>query len=178
MAWPVCVIWRWRHGQIAAGRDFDLRLDEIDADHPLGHRMLDLEARVHLEKIEVLLLIEKKLQRSRADVTDRARALDGDASDAPPGAVIHSRRRRFFDDFLMASLDRAFPIVEMNDMAVIVGEHLDFDMPRFLDKLLDVRPSIAERRRCFRADGAKSRRDFTPRAHQSKPLAAAPRHGL
>ena len=130
--------------QIAARRDLDLRFDQIDADHPFGHRMLDLQARVHFEKIKILLLIQQKLQGSGADVADRARALDGDTADAPPGAVVQSRRRRFFDDFLMAPLDRAFAIVEMNDMAVVVGENLNFDMARFLDKLLDVQPRIAE----------------------------------
>src|SRR6185436_7354977 len=70
-------------GQITSRGDFDLRLDEIDADDPLGHRMLDLQTGIHFEKVEVLLLIEQKLQRSRADVADRAGALNGDPADAP-----------------------------------------------------------------------------------------------
>ncbi len=73
--------------QIAAGGDFDLRFDQIDADDPLGHRMLDLETRVHLEKIEILFLIQQKFQRAGANVTDRARALNSDPADAPARAV-------------------------------------------------------------------------------------------
>src|SRR6185503_10528784 len=131
-------------GQITSRGDFDLRLDEIDADDPLGHRMLDLQTGIHFEKVEVLLLIEQKLQRSRADVADRAGALNGDPADAPARAIVHSGRRRFFENLLMAPLNRALAIVEMNDVAVIVGENLNFHVARPLDEFLDIKPGIAE----------------------------------
>ena len=39
--------------QLLAGGDADHLLDQIEAGDELGHRMLDLQPRVHLEEIEV-----------------------------------------------------------------------------------------------------------------------------
>ena len=41
-----------RPRQRLAGGDEQLRAHEVDAGHLLGHRMLDLQPRVHLEEIE------------------------------------------------------------------------------------------------------------------------------
>ena len=148
--------------QIAAGGYFDLRLDQIDADHPLGHRMLDLQARVHFQEIKILLAVEQKLQRAGADVTDRARALNGDPADAPPRAVFQPWRGRFFDDFLMAPLDRALAVVEMDHAAITVGQDLDLDVARLVDEFFNVEASIAEGRR--RLPSQPRDRPTTPRA--------------
>src|SRR5207253_2037219 len=40
-----------REGELLARRDADHLLDEVEAGHLLGHRMLDLEPRVHLEEV-------------------------------------------------------------------------------------------------------------------------------
>ena len=39
-------------GELLAGGDADHLLDEVEAGHLLGHRMLDLEPGVHLEEVE------------------------------------------------------------------------------------------------------------------------------
>ena len=63
-------------GQAAAGGDLDLRAHEVDAERRLRDRVLDLEPRVHLEEVEVALLVEEELDRSGADVADRAAGFD------------------------------------------------------------------------------------------------------
>src|SRR6185312_3009158 len=50
------------------------------------------------------------------------------------------------DDLLMAALDRAFAFAEMHDVAVAVAEHLDLDVARLLDILLDKDPVVAKAR--------------------------------
>jgi hypothetical protein len=52
---------------------------------------------------------------------------------------------RFFDDLLVAPLDGAFPLAEMDDVAVGVRQHLDLDVSRLLYELLDEHPVVAER---------------------------------
>jgi len=42
---------RRRELEPLAGRDAQLPLDEVDAEHSLGHRVLDLQAGVHLEEV-------------------------------------------------------------------------------------------------------------------------------
>ena len=54
------------------------------------------------------------------------------------------RRGAFFEDLLMPALERALAFAEMNQISVLVAQHLDFDMPRILDELLDVDFSVAE----------------------------------
>ena len=61
--------------QITTRRYFDLRLDQVDPNDALGHGMLHLQPRVHLEEVEVLLRVEQKLECSRADVAHGAGAL-------------------------------------------------------------------------------------------------------
>ena len=43
---------------------------------------------------------------------------------------VEQRRRRLLHDLLVAALDRAFALAEMDDVAVLVAQHLDLDMAR------------------------------------------------
>ena len=52
-AWPAARASSWRERERLARRDAQLLLDEVDAVDELGHRMLDLQPRVHLEEEEV-----------------------------------------------------------------------------------------------------------------------------
>ena len=52
-----------------------LRLDQIDAGDQLGDRMLDLDARIHLDEVELAVLVEE-LERAGAAIADRAAGLD------------------------------------------------------------------------------------------------------
>ena len=58
--------------QRAALGDDDLQPDEVGADHGLGDRVLDLQARVHLQEEELAGRGEQVLDRAGTDVADRA----------------------------------------------------------------------------------------------------------
>ena len=49
-----------------------------------------------------------------------------------------------FDDLLMAALQRALALEEVHDIAVVVAEHLQLDVTRPFDQLLDVQRAVAE----------------------------------
>ena len=164
--------------QIATCRHFDLGFHQVDSNHPFRDRVLDLESRIHFEKIEVFLLVQKKFEGPGAHVTHRSGSLDRDAPDTPPGPIVHSGRGRFFDDFLMTSLDRAFTVIEMNHPAVFVRQDLNLHVPRFLNVLFYIEPRVAEGRGCLRSHRAVSRRNFSGRANQPQPLATTAGHGL
>ena len=53
----------------AAGGDADLLAHDVDAGDRFGHRMLDLQARVHLDEIEVAVLV-KELDRAGAEIAE------------------------------------------------------------------------------------------------------------
>ena len=77
-----------RDGQRLAGGDADLFLHQIDARHFLRHRMLDLDARVHLHEIE-LAVLEEELDRAGVHVAHRLAETDRGVAHA----LARSRRR-------------------------------------------------------------------------------------
>ena len=61
------------NGTSFASRDADLPLHQVDASDELGDRMFDLDARVHLEEIELAVRVEQELAGSRVGVPGRHR---------------------------------------------------------------------------------------------------------
>ena len=55
-----------------AGRHVDLRAHEVDAQDFLGDRMLDLQARIHLQKIEIAFRRDDELDRARVAILHAA----------------------------------------------------------------------------------------------------------
>src|SRR5262249_6816714 len=126
---------------------------EVEAGHELGHGVLDLEPRIHLEEVEVLLRIDDELDGARGLVADGGRKRYRLPSHGSARLVVEEGARRFLDDLLVPALDRAFALAQVDDVAVPVGEDLDLDMPRVFDELLDeyavvgeARPRLARRR--------------------------------
>src|SRR5207253_7431954 len=120
------------------GGDAQLLLDEINAVDQLGHRMLDLKARVHLQEEELARVGRgDELDRAGARVATRAREGDGRLAHARPQRLRYDGRGGLLDDLLVAALQRALALAEVHDVAVAVAEDLHFDVARALDPLLD-----------------------------------------
>ena len=143
-----------------ARRNPDHLLDEIDAGDEFGHRMLDLQPRVHLEEIEAPVLPRDEFDGAGAVVTHGLGECDRLLAHPAAGRRIEQRRGRLFHDLLIAALDRAFALAEMNDIAVLVAQYLDFDVPRVLDEFLDEYAVVAERRFRLGARTGKAFRDL------------------
>ena len=131
-------------GQRRAAGHRKLRADEIDADDLLGHRMLDLQPRVHLEKIEVAFRRDDELDGAGAAVVDAARRRHRRRGHALAKLVAVARRRRLLDHLLMPPLDGAVALEEVDDVAFAVAEDLKLDVPRLLDVALEQKPVVAE----------------------------------
>jgi hypothetical protein len=133
------------NGSGSPAGDANLRLDQVDAGDHLGHGMLDLNAGVDLDEIEVVALIDDELDRAGVGVAD--------FSDQPHGRFAH--REAFFlrqawggalfDQFLVPPLRAALALEEVADVAVMIGDDLDFDVPRAIDVALQIDPGVAER---------------------------------
>ena len=127
-----------------AGGDEELGLDEVDAGHELGDRMLDLDAGVHFNEIELVVLIEE-LERAGVAVTDLAAGPR--RSDRPwscAACAVMPGRRGLFDHFLVAALHGAVALAQVDHVAVVVGEHLELDVARLLEEFLHVDLGVAE----------------------------------
>ena len=59
------------------------------------------------------------------------------------------RRGRFLEDLLVAALQRAVALAEVDRVAVAVAEHLEFDVARVGEIFLHVDGVVAERRARF-----------------------------
>src|SRR5258706_1599349 len=129
--------------ELLARRDAKLLLHQVDTRDQLGDRMLDLDARVHLDEVE-LAFLEEKLERPGAAIFDLATRFDRALADAREQARRDVRCWRLLDDFLVPPLHRAVPLEQINRVLVLVGEHLDLDVPRIVEVLLHVDRRIAE----------------------------------
>ena len=108
--------------------------------------MLDLDPRVDLDEIKSLLGINQKFDGTRVRVTGRLDQADGGFADVLPDRLWQVGSRRLFHELLMPTLQRAVAFPEMDDVAMLVGENLHFDMARILDELLEVDSRVVE---CF-----------------------------
>ena len=95
--------------------------------------MLDLNTRIHLQKIKISRLIHNKLDRSGALIANRLTCRQSSLGYFLAGLWVECRRGRFFQHFLMPSLDRAFALKQMDELAVLVAQKLHFDMARLLN---------------------------------------------
>src|SRR5918994_4514573 len=106
--------------------------------------MLDLQAAVDLDEVERAVWADEELERARVAVSDRlARARDR-RFHFLARRRIERRGRRLLDELLVATLDRALALAQREDAADRVAEHLDLDVPRGRDELLDVGRAVAE----------------------------------
>src|SRR5260221_369232 len=129
--------------RIAAGGDADLLKYEVEIGDHLGYGMLVLDAGVHFDEIEFAVLVEE-FHGSDAEIFHLLhRACDGGA-DFLARRGIERRRGAFLPDLLMASLQRAVALAEMDRAAAAVAEHLDFDVARLLQIFFEVDRGIAE----------------------------------
>ena len=105
--------------QMFACGDVDLRLSQIDSGDGFGDGMLDLQARVHLQKIKVARLrVHNKFHRASVDVTRCLRRRDSRLTHHRPHLRRKQRRGSLFDNFLMTTLNGTFALKEVNGVAV------------------------------------------------------------
>ena len=98
--------------------------------------------------------IRRQLVRARDNQLDRAGTVIADRPRQRDCLLAHrfahfgrdEGRRRFLDHFLVAALDRAFAFAEVEDVAVLVAQDLDLDVPRLLDELLDEHAIVTKAR--------------------------------
>ena len=133
-------------GQWIAGGDFELELDQVDARDHLRHRVLHLDARVHLDEVVLTFnIVEHELHRAGIAVTDLLAQRDGGLGETFPQLVIEDGRRRLLDQLLIASLRRAVPLTQMH-RGLPIGHDLDLDVPDIGEVPLDVHGRVPEGR--------------------------------
>src|SRR3989442_3743007 len=106
--------------------------------------MLDLDPAVDLDEVEVALAIDEELERADVLVPGRDNGTDRPLGQLGSGAGGERRRRTILDDLLVAPLDRAVPLAEVDAMAEAVHRDLDLDVAVVLEPALEVQRVVAE----------------------------------
>src|SRR5262249_264336 len=127
------------------GGNSDLLLDQIDPRHLFGDRVLDLEAGVDLQEVEVAFA-EDEFDGACIDVAGGPDRADGGFAHACADLGTHGRRRCFLEDLLGPALDRALSLAPVDGVAVLVGDDLDLYVSWLTDIPLHVDGGIAEGR--------------------------------
>ena len=140
--------------------------------------MLNLQPRIHFEEIKAAILACDKLNRAGAVVAHGLGKRDRLLAHLLSRGRIEQRRWRLLDDLLVAALDRAFALAKVDNVAVFVAQHLDFDVARIDDKLLDEHAVVAKRRLRLRAGAGEALGDLGLGIGDAHALAAAAGGGL
>ena len=162
-----------RQRQRFAGGNADHQFDEIEAGDAFGDGVFHLEAGIHFKEVEAAISPGDELHRAGAEIADVAGQGDGLFAHR----LAHFRRDErgggFFHHLLVAALDRTIALVQIEDVALLVADQLDFDVARLFDELLDEHAVITKAGQCFAADAVKAfaHVSFAPR--QAHALAAA-----
>jgi hypothetical protein len=140
--------------------------------------VLDLDPGVHLEEVVVALGVEQALDGACIAISDRARRLDRDLADPFAQRLVDCGRGRLLDELLVATLDRAVALAEMDDVAVIVGEHLHLDVPRVFEVPLDIHGGVREVRLALPPGGIERTLGLVRAAHDLEAFTTASGRGL
>src|SRR5262249_23426728 len=100
----------------------------------------------------------EELHGAGVDVAGRPGDATGRLAQALAQYRIHECGRRLLDELLVAPLDRAFALTEVDHVAPAVGQDLDLDVPGLLDGTLQVDGGVADRAPGLAARHAERRR--------------------
>ena len=164
--------------KLLAGGDAQHLLDQVVAGDHLGHRVLNLQARVHLEEVEITLSVDDEFDRAGAVVLHGACERDGLFAHRLTGLGREEGRWRLFEDLLVAALDRAFALVQVDDIAMLVAEHLDLDVARLVDEFLNENAIVTEGGDRFGTGSLETFLGFAGIEGDAQALAAAARGRL
>src|SRR5690242_10856830 len=125
-------------GEALAGGNTDLRFYEVQTGNQFSDRMLDLDTGVHLDEINFAATVHQEFHSARVGVADFRHRFAKTVGNTGAERWGERGRRRLFEEFLVASLDRAFALAKNLNMAMLVGENLEFDVARTLNQFLHV----------------------------------------
>ncbi len=126
--------------------DPDLRLDDVDARDHLGDRVLDLDARIDLDEIDLTGVgVLQELDRARVEVVNRAADAQRQRAERLPLGVVQEHGWRALDDLLVAPLHGAVALEQVHEVAVAVAEDLHLDVACTAHQLLEIDLVVAER---------------------------------
>ena len=159
-------------GKGLSGRHRQLQAHEVEPGHQLGHAVLHLEARVHLQEVEATV-VDQVLHGAGSDVADRPGDRHGGVPHLLGGSPRDDDRRRLLHHLLVPALHRALPVEQVQDGPVGVPDHLDLDVAGGVEVALQEDLVGAEGGRRLALRRRHGIGQFAGRAHEPHAAAAA-----
>src|SRR5581483_260650 len=107
--------------------------------------MFDLDSRIHLDEIKLLLVIVvDEFNGTGAFVGDTTTKIDRRGTQCGSGCITNGKARRLFDEFLIPPLRRTIALAQMDRVGAI-SENLNFKMTDVGQIFLDIDRRITER---------------------------------
>lgn len=131
-------------GELLSRGDLDGGFNDVHACDHLGDRVLDLDSGVDLEHVEVLVVVHQELDGRGSGVVGGLDEFRGGVADLLDFFAFDERAGSFFDDFLVAALHRAIAFPEMDGVAVLVADALDFDVSCVFEEFFDEDSAVPE----------------------------------
>ena len=108
--------------------------------------MLHLKTCVHLQEIEVLMLITQELHSTSRAIIHSLSHHTSLFTHCSTCLLIQQNRRRFFHHLLITTLDRTFTFRECTVVAILISQYLNLDVTRFFNVLLNEHTIITKGR--------------------------------
>ena len=129
--------WHAGVGQHLAFGHAELQAHQVGARGLFRHRVFHLQTGVDFEERDRAALAQQILHRARAHIARRLANLARRLVDALALRIGQKRGRGLFHQLLVAALQRAIAGAQHAHIAVLVGHHLGFNVPRLVEELLD-----------------------------------------
>src|SRR5215212_3353138 len=136
-----------REGKRLAGCYADARLYDVYPRDLFRHGVLDLDAGVHLQEVELVpgfALLDQELDGTDVVVADGPGGGEGGFAHLLAYLRVYSGARALLQKLLVAALDRTVPLSEVDRVAVFVPHDLYLDVAGGLKVLLDVDRAVPE----------------------------------
>ncbi len=136
--------------------DGDLKFDDVQSRDFRGNGMLDLDAFVDFQEVEIALFIDEEFDGAGIGVMGGFGDADGSLAHFLAKVLefcLDERGGRLFDQFLVAPLDGTIALAQMNNIAPAVAEDLKLNVVAVLDVSLNVNAGISEGLFCLAPRG-------------------------
>ncbi|CCW19023.1 hypothetical protein EBBID32_33820 [Sphingobium indicum BiD32] len=145
--------------------------------------MFDLKPGVHFHepypiRAQAFRSVGDEFDRACADIVHCLGGADGGGTDGFAGGGVHAGRGRFLDHLLVAALERAVALEQVDDIAMAVAKDLHLDMAWVGDPFFEQDMVIAEAGRGLALAGGERVGEIGGSIDLAHPLAAAARDRL
>ena len=130
--------------QSSTGGDLDLGCDNVDTCDLLGNGVLHLDTGVDLDEVVAVLLVDKELGGTSISIVDGLGEPDSILEDLIADIDWEVLCGRNLYHLLVSALDGAVTLVQVDDIAMIVTQELDFNMLGLVEESLDKDGAVSE----------------------------------